>query len=392
MAKSYGDGDLWLPPEFLCADFFREGGERCIPCEFGLGSNPESPVESATTGPESDEEDYMKAITQQMARYFLRDDDKDASVTAPSHAKGGGVFLTAQAMVRSPQSALCTRSSLNKGGSLNGPTLVSSPLEQRSEETCDLLDEAPGQMMRLRRRGDLGLCDRRILGSPMTQSPAMSTACKSANAGCYDLGPILTHRQLQAAHVSLGLFFFRWSPNASHFHHLKRQQAAKQQLSAARGRQCKARDSSVGYAESRCGQPPDLSATACPPLRKPQQRPPGSGMRAVFLNSSGARKESAGTGVFLPGTAGNKLAPRKKTGFDIVLTSVALVDCVTLFPTHGFSTGCSTVLVPDRVVQVLNLRLEDFAAQPRFPGGFVLTHGNCFPCAVLSACQRVLPS
>ncbi|KAJ8477908.1 hypothetical protein OPV22_021635 [Ensete ventricosum] len=324
MAKSYGDGDLWLPPEFLCADFFREGGERCIPCEFGLGSNPESPVESATTGPESDEEDYMKAITQQMARYFLRDDDKDASVTAPSHAK---------AMVRSPQSALCTRSSLNKGGSLNGPTLVSSPLEQRSEETCDLLDEAPGQMMRLRRRGDLGLCDRRILGSPMTQSPAMSTACKSANAGCYDLGPILTHRQLQAAH----------------FHHLKRQQAAKQQLSAARGRQCKARDSSVGYAESRCGQPPDLSATACPPLRKPQQRPPGSGMRAVFLNSSGARKESAGTGVFLPGTAGNKLAPRKKT-------------------------GCSTVLVPDRVVQVLNLRLEDFAAQPRFPGGFVLTH------------------
>ncbi|XP_065027174.1 uncharacterized protein LOC135651204 [Musa acuminata AAA Group] len=333
MAKSYGDGDLWLPPEFLCADFFREGGERCeagfagacIPCEFGLGSNPESPVESATTGTESDEEDYMKAITQQMARFFLRNDDKDASVTAPSRAK---------AMARSPQSAPCTRSSSNKGGSVNGPTLVSSPpLEQRSEETCDLLDEAPGQMMRLRRFGDLGLCDRRILGPLMKQSPAMSTACKSANAGYYDLGPVLAHRQLQAAH----------------FHHLKRQQAAKQRLSAAWGRQCKARDSSVGYAESRCGRPPDPSATACPPLRKPQHPPPGSGMRAVFLNSSGAGKESAGTGVFLPGTASNKLAPRKKT-------------------------GCSTVLVPDRVVQVLNLRLEDFAAHPRFPGGFVLTH------------------
>ncbi|CAL9197064.1 unnamed protein product [Musa hybrid cultivar] len=91
---------------------------------------------------------------------------------------------------------------------VNGPTLVSSPpLEQRSEETCDLLDEAPGQMMRLRRFGDLGLCDRRILGPLMKQSPAMSTACKSANAGYYDLGPVLAHRQLQAAHVSLSLFF-----------------------------------------------------------------------------------------------------------------------------------------------------------------------------------------
>lgn len=101
MAKSYGDGDLWLPPEFLCADFFREGGERCeagfagacIPCEFGLGSNPESPVESATTGMESDEEDYMKAITQQMARFFLRNDDKDASVTAPTRAKVKNMWL-----------------------------------------------------------------------------------------------------------------------------------------------------------------------------------------------------------------------------------------------------------------------------------------------------------
>ncbi|KAJ8458278.1 hypothetical protein OPV22_031204 [Ensete ventricosum] len=36
--------------------------------------------------------------------------------------------------------------------------------------------------------------------------------------------------------------------------------------------------------------------------------------------------------------------------------------------------GCSTVLVPDRVVQALNLNLEELAAQPRFPGGFVLSH------------------
>nr|CAB3461295.1 unnamed protein product [Digitaria exilis] len=35
---------------------------------------------------------------------------------------------------------------------------------------------------------------------------------------------------------------------------------------------------------------------------------------------------------------------------------------------------CSTVLVPARVVQALNLNLDDLGAQPRYPGGFVLDH------------------
>ncbi|RRT68211.1 hypothetical protein B296_00038502 [Ensete ventricosum] len=113
-------------------------------------------------------------------------------------------------------------------------------------------------------------------------------------------------------------------------------------------------------------------------------------MRAVFLNSSGARKESAGTGVFLPGTAGNKLAPRKKTGKCAARQESPL----------GFSCRRASVFLFCRIWQssqrvghqVLNLRLEDFAAQPRFPGGFVLTHGNCFPCAVLSACQSAVIS
>nr|CAB3465065.1 unnamed protein product [Digitaria exilis] len=43
--------------------------------------------------------------------------------------------------------------------------------------------------------------------------------------------------------------------------------------------------------------------------------------------------------------------------------------------TYGFgSHGCSTVLVPARVVQALNLNLDDLGAQPRYPGGFVLDH------------------
>lgn len=72
-------------------------------------------------------------------------------------------------------------------------------------------------------------------------------------------------------------------------------------------------------------------------------------MRAVFLTPSGPKRERNGTGVFLPRPAGAPAEPKKKT-------------------------GCSTVLVPARVVQALNLNLDDLGAQPRYPGGFVLDH------------------
>ncbi|CAL9106929.1 unnamed protein product [Musa textilis] len=198
-------------------------------------------------------------------------------------------------MGRLLQSTLFPRSASNKR-SPDSPSLVSScPLEQRQkDEPCDLLP-------------DLGRCqslyDQGIFGWP-----------KSATGGYYPSDPVLTRHQLQEAY----------------FYHLKRQQMMKQQLCAAWERQ------------SKPGWPLDLSSCAWPPPL------PASGMHAVFLNNSRAQKESAGTGVFLPRAADNKLGRRKRA-------------------------GCSTVLVPDRVVQALNLRLVEFVAQQRFPGGFVLS-------------------
>ncbi|CAL9120825.1 unnamed protein product [Musa acuminata var. zebrina] len=48
-----------------------------------------------------------------------------------------------------------------------------------------------------------------------------------------------------------------------------------------------------------------------------QQPQPGSGMRAVFLSSPSARRESAGTGVFLPRIGGDTSEPPKKPGTDL---------------------------------------------------------------------------
>ncbi|CAL9169076.1 uncharacterized protein LOC135622429 isoform X1 [Musa acuminata AAA Group] len=390
MAKELDDAEFWLPSEFLCDEIFLGGGNRgrdgkagiggaYFPGEFPLGTdaNLDSPVESVTGTEESDEEDYMAGLTQQMARYFLQDDEKDASAAAAEAANNakvknpfscrqrlilerlralhqliGGGFL--KTMAGSPQSTLCAWSSASTKGSPNGPSLVSSPpsssplQQQRIRDPCDLLREAAGQVMRLRTTDDLGrhqgLNDVGLLSVPKKPTPVVTSISKNAAAAGYYSPNHVTHQQLQAAQ----------------FYYLRQQQAIKQQLSTAWGRQSKGRVTGGGYGEGRCGRTLDLSPSAWPPLRKhplqPSQQPqphppplPGSGMRAVFLHTTGSRKESAGTGVFLPRTAGNKLEPKKKT-------------------------GCSTVLVPDRVVQALNLNLEELAAQPRFPGGFVLSH------------------
>ncbi|KAJ8458277.1 hypothetical protein OPV22_031203 [Ensete ventricosum] len=362
MAKELDDAEFWLPSEFLCDEIFLGGGNRGREGKAGLGGAyfsgelplgtdanlDDSPVESVTETEESDEEDYLAGLTQQMARYFLQDDEKDASAAAAAEAANN-----AKTMAGSPQSTLCAWSSASNKGSPNGPSLVSSPpsssplQQQRITDHCDLLREAAGQVMRLRTTNDLGrhqgLNDIGLLSVPNKPTPVVTSVSKNAAAGYYAPNHITTQQQLQAAH----------------FYYLRQQQAIKQQLSTAWGRQSKGRVASGGgYGEGRCGRTLDLSHSAWPPLRKPPPQPsqqpqspslPGSGMRAVFLHTTGSRKESAGTGVFLPRTAGSKLEPKKKT-------------------------GCSTVLVPDRVVQALNLNLEELAAQPRFPGGFVLSH------------------
>ncbi|XP_020689721.1 uncharacterized protein LOC110104803 [Dendrobium catenatum] len=120
------------------------------------------------------------------------------------------------------------------------------------------------------------------------------------------------------------------------FHDLEQQQLTKNQLSTARRLQSIAKVSRpLGF----------LSSSASPSVLQSQA---SSGMHVVFLNP---RKESSGTGVFLPRQPGSPNKPRKQP-------------------------ACSTALLPARVVQALNLNQDDLCLYPRAPSHGIDLAGN----------------
>ncbi|KAF8403006.1 hypothetical protein HHK36_011101 [Tetracentron sinense] len=371
MAEDLDDGEFWLPSQFLTDDdilmekkiintnyLSRENEAKAsfpndFPYGFGFSSSLSSPVESVvgSTETESDEEDYIAGLTLQMAHSTLQDDVKCS----------GHVFCAERpkrwALAGSPQSTLsafeswsgCSTSS-NRGSS-NGHSQVSSPPTMPMNvngDALDLLYAAAGQVVRMKmnNEGPQYYNGRGLLDPPSKPIP-VSARVKNPNTGFYS-NQVLTHQQFQR----------------NQFQQLKQQQLMKQQSSALLGRQVKESGTThqhqhqqqlqnsartVGYGNGRCGRPLDLSSSVGPPLQHQQQQQTGSGMRAVFLGGSGTRRESCGTGVFLPRRIGNTSDSRKKP-------------------------ACSTVLLPARVVQALNLNLDDMGA--RFNGGFVPEHGS----------------
>lgn len=290
------DAEFWLPSDFLSDDIFA-GEERINETE----SDEDDPV-----GP---------GLARQMAGNSFLNDEHKPSV-----------------MATSPQSTLCGISSWSSSSneSPDGPSQVSSPPStpfQQQNDALDLLYAAAGQVERLGLNNE----STRGLPGPVQDQPYQIRASK---AGFYSSQDLI-QQQLQAARL----------------YQLKRQQLLKQQqqycVAWERRRQQQQQNRARNGNDVR---PLGSPNSAWPPLQKSQQQqqqPPiaGSGMTAVFLN--GARRQSNGTGVFLPRRVGTPNEPKKKP-------------------------ACSTVLLPARVVQALNLNLEDMGVYPRLPGSYVL--------------------
>ncbi|KAF5176758.1 3-phosphoshikimate 1-carboxyvinyltransferase [Thalictrum thalictroides] len=367
MAEALDDGVFWLPSEFLTDDDIlmekhkfqnkmntQSESKFCFPSEFPYGFyNSSSPVESlvGSTETESDEEDYLAGFTRQMARSLLQQAElKSSSVFGTDNPK-------TKVMAGSPQSPLCGLgswsgcSSGSSRGSPNGPSQVSSPPStpfSSGDDALDLLYAAAGQVVRMKLNDETSY-GRGLLGVPQKKPNSIPVPVgKKSNVGFYS-NEALIQQQLQA----------------NHFYQLNLKHQQQQQCSAAWGRQTKSTQNvpqqqqqvpsagrRAGLGNGRCSRPLGLPPSAWPPLQQQNQNQNGSGMRAVFLNGSGARRESSGTGVFIPLRNGIASESRKKP-------------------------SCSAALLPARVVQALNLNFDEMGLsgpQTRYVGGF--GHGN----------------
>ncbi|XP_009776229.1 uncharacterized protein LOC107809166 [Nicotiana tabacum] len=342
--------EFWLPPQFLTDDDIllgfktnSKGEENEMKSYFGCGfknefsfmlgpkSDLSSPVESVVGSTEtesSDEEDYITELTRQMAHSTLE-----------NHK--------VQSLSSSPQSTLYGVLGYSKH---QGSNIVSPNCSSQSRNgVVDLLYEAVGEVARMKMmEKEAGICRHKsgIWAPPRKASPAPVDPRNSKPnlASFYSNQPPQSYQQLQMAQ----------------FQRLKQQQIMKQ----GQGVLCpeKERFWNQQQLNQRRGQNgADRSVSAWPTLQQShqqqQQTQPGSGMRAVFLGNTGPKRECAGTGVFIPKRPGIQTEPRKKT-------------------------GCSTVLMPERVVQALNLNLDvtdsrlQSMVQPSCNNGGVLKYQN----------------
>ncbi|KAF7844549.1 TIP41-like protein [Senna tora] len=360
MAENLHDGEFWLPPQFLAAaadDVVTEKADAyfnkakngdahafgaLFPSEFpygfmcsGIASGLSSPVESlvGSSETESDEEEHMAELTRRMAHSTL-DSDLDHDF---GFEKSKGAFVSG-----SPQSTLCGFGSgcgCRKGSSSHGSPNSACQLSS-SRATWDLLHAAAGEMERMKIKEDgYGYFNNHrggLLGGPTRKpSPVENTY---PDVGFY-AQQSLSHQQLRIAQFQM----------------LKQQQMAKAASGSGFYLQRQSKQQMVPNRGRNNARPAGLSSSAWPSLQQQQQQF-GSGMRAVFLDNPSGKRECAGTGVFLPRRVDNPAESRRKP-------------------------ACSTVLVPARVMQALNLKVEDMIGgqgqyQPRFNGSSTMENDS----------------
>ncbi|WOK95563.1 hypothetical protein Cni_G04270 [Canna indica] len=326
MAKEFGDAALWLPPELLYDELlFGEARSRrteAAAAAFALGSNPEAAPPPETL---SALEECVAALARQM---------NHASILAAEKTKL--MAEKTEGAVGFAHSALFNRLAAAKRSS-KGPYVVSSSpmclLEQPvDDDPWDVFSEAAAQVIRLNQSNarylqklqDYGLLDLSQMPSP----------------GAQYTNPAATPQQQQF--------------QAAQFRYLKQQQVLKQQLSTAW----------EGQGMARGSRPHGWPQPAWPaPQRQKQPLQPGHVMRSAYLNSRPvAKRVSTGTGVFLPRTQLCKPEPQRTPIKSPVTPPLSnqgqITNCDALYSPFVMQSGCSTVLVPGRVVQALNPTLE----------------------------------
>ncbi|OMO94359.1 hypothetical protein CCACVL1_06043 [Corchorus capsularis] len=377
MAELIDDAEFWLPAKFLTDDdiimekkenFKNQNGAKNnsellitshgFPTEFpyefdsldspALSSPVESVVGSTETEESSDEDEFLAGLTRRLA-HSTSQKFTLPNLSMDKNEKSG-------VLASSPQSTLSGLGSwsASSNGSPNGPSQVPSPPTTpfgAQNDTWDLIYAAAGQVARLKMSNEAPKYTNFNYGRSLPKPQNHAFMKNNSTPGLYS-----------SHNLSYNL------PQTNQFHG-RQEQMVKPHcggVATALGRQVKANSNWQAQLQQQQHQqiqnrtrnnnvvgvrPLGLPQSSWPPLQ--QQQNSGSGMRAMFLGGSGnnVKRECAGTGVFLPRRYGNNNnnppEPRKKS-------------------------GCSTVLLPAKVVQALNLNFDDSNnhVQPHFNASF----------------------
>ncbi|XP_022934046.1 uncharacterized protein LOC111441333 [Cucurbita moschata] len=325
MADSLDDGEFWLPPQFLADDDNMPSPNTCatnknsalnclastpfppprpsFPFEFGTFggfSDFSSPGESLKGSSETESDEEDCLAGFTLRMAQSTIDDGFDSYNSKTSLLSG-----------SPQSTLCDM------GSGSGCSQVSSRGSPKSNckvpsppATCDLLHAAAGEVARMRMNESRGVISQNR-GTSQVSVPVKNS---STGTGFY--------QQLQAMQVT----------------HLNQKEIMQRQNLTV-GEQM---NSPAGYQRQQVHVMVQNGVRGCRGLSSSAWIPPpqGSGTRALFLGTQGSKRECAGTGVFLPRHSSTQSDEQRR------------------------KPACSTVLVPARVMQALNLNLEDICSQP----------------------------
>ncbi|CAL9246455.1 unnamed protein product [Arabidopsis halleri] len=299
------DAEFWLPPEFLTDDDFLVEKENngvgiddsLFPYEPRHGFGGFGSTVKPNTVKKDDEESFLAGLTQQMVKSSLEDDFSGGF--CGNHAFPAGNDNKAWGMNRSPLcvagTGCCCR---NQRLNQNSNSRVSSWDLYCAAERMSINDEPYHT-------------GRGLLGPPTKHSSVAAAVKNHSNngTGYYNNHQSLQYQKLQAIQ----------------FQQLKQQQLMKHH------RQLVHQSRGVIVNGNKNVGPVNLSSSAWS-----NQLPRREVMRAVFIGDHTGKRGSTGTGVFLPRSVNHtsRTETREK-------------------PT------ISTVLVPARLAQVLNLNLGE---------------------------------
>ncbi|XP_028775698.1 uncharacterized protein LOC114732566 [Neltuma alba] len=316
MAVDLQTGESTLPSQFVLDkddhvlseyhNFSNQKASALNPHEFGSHRASLVPTAEAQSNSDKDD-DFISELTREMAHFMFEDDDQFrlSGIGSSDLEMSWDSTDSSQSTLWSPLGSI--------QGSPEGPSLEPTP----PATPCDGKNSWPDTA-----------CD--VVGMFEKMNNDERGHSKYLHGyGNHSFNQALIDQQIRAVQLS----------------RLNQQQIVKQKLAAYPESQAqmphqselsqqiqqvqkKGKGSSVGSGNARRNHPPPLFTSSTPA---------GSGMGAVFPGGSGSKTASCGTGVFLPRVNTAPSESRKKP-------------------------GCSTVLIPARVVQALQLHFDQMAA------------------------------